>query len=167
MLVPISNNEFLEAVNIRFDTILEGFEKFKSKTLLGEQEFEEAFIKFIEQVYKRNGEENCYIDFYYNKLTKENRETLKGMLNSVDKSFIIEFEKSYDEKSNFFKFKEKDIPTIVRLNTNEIFFSTFYFTKEPVTIWANHNKKFPIFYYNDNVIIKYVEIAKNNGVCIL
>ena len=58
------------------------------------------------------------------------------------------------------------VPFISRLNSNEILFSSIYFTKEECTIWGNYNKRFPIFYKEEHVLMKYVDIANKYGLII-
>ena len=143
ILIPISNKEFKEKVTIRFNSINDGFNNYNNKTIEGN---EEAFISFLQEAFELNGEDNSYVDFYYN------------VLNDEDKILLEEFEKNYHEKNIYFKLTKESIPFITRLSTREILFSTIYFTKYPCTIWGNYNKSFPIFYHNNNDIQQYLNI---------
>ena len=143
ILIPISNKEFKEKVTIRFNSINDGFNNYNNKTIEGN---EEAFISFLQEAFELNGEDNSYVDFYYN------------VLNDEDKILLEEFEKNYHEKNIYFKLTKESIPFITRLSTREILFSTIYFTKYPCTIWGNYNKSFPIFYHDNNDIQQYLNI---------
>ena len=143
ILIPISNKEFKEKVTIRFNSINDGFNNYNNKTIEGN---EEAFISFLQEAFELNGEDNSYVDFYYN------------VLNDEDKILLEKFEKNYHEKNIYFKLTKESIPFITRLSTREILFSTIYFTKYPCTIWGNYNKSFPIFYHDNNDIQQYLNI---------
>ena len=146
ILIPISNKEFKEKVTIRFNSINDGFNNYNNKTIEGT---EEAFISFLQEAFELNGEDNAYVDFYYNILSEEDKQRLKSLINDEDNLTLENFEKNYHEES---------IPFITRLSTREILFSTIYFTKYPCTIWGNYNKSFPIFYHDNNDIQQYLNI---------
>ena len=155
ILIPISNKEFKEKVTVRFNSINDGFNNYNNKTIEGN---EEAFISFLQEAFELNGEDNSYVDFYYNVLNDEDKKKLKELINDEDKILLEEFEKNYHEKNIYFKLTKESIPFITRLSTREILFSTIYFTKYPCTIWGNYNKSFPIFYHDNNDIQQYLNI---------
>lgn len=166
MLIPISEKEFKENVEIKFSNITEGFNRYSNKTLevIDNKFFEEKMIEFLEEIVKINGIENSYVDFYYNALSKDDRDRLKEMIDYEDKLFISEFEREDNEGCIYFRLSMDSIPFINKLNSREILFSTMYFTKEPCTIWGNYNKKFPVFYKDSNIINKYEDIAMKIGI---
>ena len=155
ILIPISNKEFKEKVTIRFNSINDGFNNYNNKTIEGT---EEAFISFLQEAFELNGEDNAYVDFYYNILSEEDKQRLKSLINDEDNLTLENFEKNYHEKNIYFKLTKESIPFITRLSTREILFSTIYFTKYPCTIWGNYNKSFPIFYHDNNDNQQYLNI---------
>ena len=158
VLIPISNEEFKEKVTIRFNNINDGFNNYSNKIIEGT---EEDFIRFLQQAFDLNGEENSYVDFYYNVLEEEAKNRLKTLVSEEDKKLLEEFEANYKEKNIFFKLTEESIPFITRLCTREVLFSTIYFTKYPCTIWGNYNNRFPVFYKSEDVIKNYISIKGN------
>lgn len=55
----------------------------------------------------------------------------------------------------------------MKLSLREVFFSTFYMLDYEVTIWGNYNKKFPVFYKDNEAISIYEKIAKQTGLSII
>ncbi len=163
MLISVNENDFKEKVNIRFNSIIEGINRFENKTLEfnDSYNFEEGIINFLQEALKLNGVENSYIDFYYNVLEEGAKIRFKELLNSEDKEFIEKFECKNSEGGIYYNLTLESIPFIVRIITNEVLFSTIYFTKEPFTIWGNYNKKFPVFYKDKSVYDKYKNIAES------
>ena len=62
----------------------------------------------------------------------------------------------------YYKVTDKSlIPFLARLNTREVFFVTFYFTKKPLTVWGNYNMTFSCFTENKEDLEFYKKIAKH------
>lgn len=163
MLVSVNENDFKEKVNIKFNNITEGINRFNNKVLESNNsyDFEQCMIGFLEEAVKLNGVENSYVDFYFNVLEEDAKIRFKELLNCEDKEFIKKFEDENSEAGIYFNLTLESIPFIVRITTKEVLFSTIYFTKEPFTIWGNYNKKFPVFYKEKSVYNKYENIAKS------
>lgn len=169
MLIPINEKEFKEKVKIRFNIISEGFNRYENKSLeaCNDNFFEVNMLKFLEEALELNGVDNTYVDFYYNILTASDKKKFKEMLDCNDKEFIVNFEKDNNNNNIYFKLSKECIPFINRLNSREILFSTIYFTKEPLTIWGNYNKKFPVFYLESAVFHKYEELARKHNLVLV
>ena len=163
MLISVNENDFKEKVNIKFNNITEGINRFNNKVLESNNsyDFERCMIGFLEEAVKLNGVENSYVDFYFNVLEEDAKIRFKELLNCEDKEFIKKFEDENSEAGIYFNLTLESIPFIVRITTKEVLFSTIYFTKEPFTIWGNYNKKFPVFYKEKSVYNKYENIAKS------
>jgi len=165
LLIPVSNDEFKNKITIRFNNILEGFDLFKNFTIEANNidDGENKIIEFIENIFEEN---NCegYVDFYINKISYEDKERLIALVPDEDKK-ILKLHLS-DEPHNgvFYKLLNKDlIPFLVRLNTREIFFVTFYFANEPITIWGNYDMKFPCFFNTKKDLEFYYKLSKSSG----
>ena len=163
MLISVNENDFKEKVNIKFNNITEGINRFNNKVLESNNsyDFEQCMIGFLEESVRLNGVENSYVDFYFNVLEEDAKIRFKELLNCEDKEFIKKFEDENSEAGIYFNLTLESIPFIVRITTKEVLFSTIYFTKEPFTIWGNYNKKFPVFYKEKSVYNKYENIAKS------
>ncbi|MVX66701.1 hypothetical protein GKZ28_23835 [Clostridium chromiireducens] len=163
LLIPIDDDAFKSEVSIRFNNILEGFDSFKNFTLMANsiENGENNFIKFIEYIFEIN---NCsaYVDFYINKISDADKKKLLDLVPDEDKD-ILKSHLSFDKHTGvFFKILNKDlIPFLVRLNTREIFFVTFYFTYKPITIWGNYNLNFPCFFNTQENLEFYYNISKS------
>ncbi|AQR98236.1 hypothetical protein [Clostridium saccharoperbutylacetonicum] len=163
LLIPISDFEFKNNVNIRFDNILDGFNLFENFTIDASniEDGEKLLIKFIEEVFEKNNSE-AYIDFYIAKLSNEDRSRLAKLIHEED---IKTLELHLNLKSHdgvFYLLKNKSlIPFLVRLNTREVFFTTFYFTNNPITIWGNYNLKFPCFVGSKENLNFYSSLSKS------
>lgn len=164
LLRPISQETFEKKVFIRFKSINEGFSRFENFMLQDTKDnSEEKLITFIDKAFQLNGEENSYIDFYLSRLDREAVDKLFALLNEDDKAMLKRHISEIEEDTIYFRLSREAIPFITRLNTREVFFCTFYFTKFPCTIWGNYNMKFPIFFNDKTDVEKYKNIADECG----
>jgi len=165
LLIPISNTEFKDTVKIRFNNILDGFDSFKNFTIEGNsiENEENNIIEFIEKVFEENNYE-AYVDFYINKISNKDKERLLSLVPDEDKEILKLHLMPKPHDGVFYKLNNKNlIPFLVRLNTREIFFVTFYFINKPITIWGNYNLKFPCFFNDDDDLDFYYNISKSFG----
>lgn len=163
LLMSISNEEFNSMVNIRFKNILDGFNLFKNFTIEAEyiKDGEKKFIKFIESIFEENNNE-AYVDFYINKLSLEDREKLISLISEDDREILKLHLNLEPTNSVYYKLTNKSlIPFLVRLNTRELFFVTFYFCNKPITIWGNYNMKFPCFFNSEEDFDFYYDLSKS------
>lgn len=168
LLIPINDDTFKAKVNIRFNNILDGLYSFKNFTLVASDidDGENKLIKLIEYIFEINNS-NAYIDFYINKISPEDKNTLFHLLSDEDKDIFTSY-LNFDEHTGvFFRLIDKElIPFLVRLNTREIFFVTFYFTNKPITIWGNYDLNFPCFFNAQEDFEFYYNISKSFGLLI-
>ncbi|MDR3597131.1 hypothetical protein [Clostridium sp.] len=165
LLIPININEFKDIINIRFNTILDGFDNFENFTLMTSdiKNGENKITEFIEKVFETNNYE-CYIDFYINKISNEDKQKLLTLVSDEDKKILKLHLNAPPHDGVFYKLTNKSlIPFLVRLNTREIFFVTFYFVYKPITIWGNYGLKFPCFFSNQSDLEFYHEMCKSFG----
>lgn len=160
--IPVSKLEFKNKVNIRFNNVLDGFNDFKNFTLDGNlvENSELSLINFICDVFKENNNE-CYVDFYINKIDTSEKDNLINLIDQEHKSLLQQI---IDMNHDDIYYKITDIrliPFFTKLNTKELFFVTFYFTKKPITIWGNYNFRFPCFFNNSNIFDCFYNMAKN------
>ncbi|MCE5221907.1 MAG: hypothetical protein LLF98_11770 [Clostridium sp.] len=163
LLVPISNGQFKNKVDIRFNNILDGFDLFKNFTLKSNniEDGENKIIEFVERIFEENSNE-AYIDFYINKISDEDKEKLISLVPDSDKKILELHLNAKPHNGVFYKLLNKTlIPFLVRLNTREVFFVTFYFVNKPITIWGNYDLKFPCFFNNENDLEFYYRLSKS------
>lgn len=164
VLTAINEEEFKSQVEIRFNNISEGFNKYINGTLKGMEKHnktkvEENIIKFIEEAVEINGEENSYIDFYYSRLSPEDKHRLQELLIDEDRAILKKLEENLPSEGIYFRLTKVMVPFFTRLCTKEVLFSTFYFTKIPCTIWGNYNMEFPCFFKKKDEMNKYEDIS--------
>ncbi|WP_455795969.1 hypothetical protein [Clostridium butyricum] len=162
--IPVSNLEFKNNVSIQFNNILDGFNEFKNFTLDGNlvENSELSLINFICDVFKQNNNE-CYVDFDIYKIDKTEKD---NHLNLIDKEHKSLLQQIIDMNHDDVYYKITDIrliPFFTKLNTKELLFVTFYFTKKPITIWGNYNFKFPCFFNNSHMFNYFYNIAKHSN----
>lgn len=165
LLIPISDYEFKNKVNIRFNNILDGFDSFKNFTIEANnlENDENRIIAFVEKVFQENNFE-AYIDFYINRISDEDKERLINLVPNEDKRILKLHLEAKSHDGVFYKLLNKSlIPFFVRLNTREIFFISFYFTNKPITIWGNYCMKFPCFFNTENDLEFYYNLSKSFG----
>ena len=167
IIKSVSDKVFNDKVKVKFENINDGFEKYENRILEGKDisdslVLENKIIKFIENAFELNGEENSYIDFYYFKLSDEDKQKIEDMLPDEDKKILKEI-KQYQFKGIYFYLTKELIHFIVRLSTREILFSTIYFTKVPCTVWGNYGMRFPCFFETKENIDIYKIISEDLG----
>jgi len=125
---------------IYLEHIQEGFEKYNYNIVSWNQE--EA-CEHIRELWLLNGSEHSFADFYYYKLNNEAKEKVDSMLNEEEFNYIKGISNSLEEI--IFPLDEILINILVKLNYSEMLFSTFYFTKEPSTLWGNYHGEYVVF----------------------
>lgn len=186
-LEGINKLSFMGDVNIRAIDINAYFKRFKSKTLrvydktlsVEEEknlnsklqddfdELELKYINFIKDCYNLNNE-NLIIDFYVNRLDNDAISKILEVLKESEKQDFLNLMKDIDKDKTYFRVKNAQVlEIIVKLNTRNMFFSTFYFLKEELTLWGNYDLKFPMFFVNDEVIDLYEKIAQKNNLNVI
>lgn len=125
---------------IWFERIEEGLDSYPYYFIEGT---EEELLKEIKDLVIKNGYDNSFVDFYYGKLSLEEKEIVQKVLtkDEIDYIYTLNFEDTI-----YFPLDDKLLTITVKLSAREILFSTFYFCKTPCTVWGNYNKKFPVFY---------------------
>ncbi len=165
-LEVINNKDFINIIKIRFNNILYGFDNYNYIELScksNKYESEENFIRAIESFYEIN-DGNLIIDFYKNRLNKDSITFIKSNLDMEDNIVFDKFIDLVNENNNYYKINDKKlIKLLTKLCTRELYFITFYFYKNPVTIWGNYNLKFPLFYEDNTNIKDYIDISKINN----
>lgn len=123
-----------------FERIEEGLDNYPYYFLEGT---EEELLQDLKDLVIKNGYENSFVDFYYGRLSLEEKELVQKALTKDEIDYIY----TLDFKDNiYFPLDDKLLTLTVKLSTRELLFSTFYFCKNPCTVWGNYNKKFPVFY---------------------
>lgn len=178
LLQKIDNNEFKEKVSIYVENVNNGFERCISGILEYEdltldnmtenlKDKEDTIIDFIREAYRINNCKDIYIDFYFENLTMESIEIIKNNIEKEDIEVLERHVEKFENEGPYFKLEHEGlIPFFMRLNTRELFFSTFYFNEVPMTFWGNYNYSFPVFFKCEKDFEFYLKIAKKFGLII-
>lgn len=125
---------------IWFERIEEGLDNYPYYYLEGD---EERLLQELKELAIKNGYENSFVDFYYGKLSLDEKEIVQKVLTKDEIDYIYTLNLN---DNIYFRLDEKLLSITVKLSAREILFSTFYFCKYPCTVWGNYSNKFPVFY---------------------
>ena len=133
--------ELVSRGGIYFDKIQNG---------MAEYEWESTFLsprmadKYLRELWKKNGEGYSFVDCYYPFLEQESKERILSVLNQEQQEYL----KQLDEKKEdlLLPLDEQLLSIAITLNDKEMLFFSFYFLKEPCTIWGNYKQEYLIFH---------------------
>lgn len=125
---------------IWFERIEEGLDNYPYYFIEGT---EEELLQKIKDLVIKNSYENSFVDFYYGRLSLEEKEIVQKALTKDEIDYIYTL--NLDDNI-YFPLDDRLLTITVKLSAREILFSTFYFCKIPCTVWGNYNNKFPVFY---------------------
>ncbi|MFA9377690.1 MAG: MmcQ/YjbR family DNA-binding protein [Lachnotalea sp.] len=140
LLGVITKERMIDMGGIYIETIQSGFDQYSCELLSGTQE--ELYQK-INEIRLKNYEVHSYVDFYYGKLSYEERTNLRAALS--DKAFSILNMYEYLKEIVFIPLYDDILYLTAELNAKELLFCTYYFCKYPCTIWGNYNLTYPMF----------------------
>lgn len=138
--VPLSLEElkgngcpFVERVEL-------GFQDYKNRQICGS---EKELYDYLKQTILENGWENSFVDFYYGRLSEEQKVKAHSVL---DKKSIEYLERLYLRPEQIYFYMTEDLFEIsFRLSVTEMLFSTYYFAKYPAAVWSNYNHSLLVF----------------------
>lgn len=141
LLGVTSKEEIISKGGIYIENIQDGFDKYNYNMLKGT---EAELYEKIEELYYKNGSEYAFVDFYYGKLSAEERDNLRKHLSNRAFSILIMYE--YLKEPVFLPIDNDILYLTAELNAKELLFCTYYFCKYPCTVWGNYNLSYPMFY---------------------
>ncbi|MEF9952981.1 MAG: hypothetical protein RR838_10330, partial [Clostridium sp.] len=113
---------------LKVDNIVEVENSYKSRIIVSSNKInaEEAYIRFFNSLFDIYKEDGFIVDFYINRLTKDEVNYLRSLLCEEDKLTLDKIVE-YDLSGEFFKINSKElIDFFVRLSTREVFFISYY-----------------------------------------
>ena len=139
--MTMTPEELVSRGGIYFDKIQNG---------MAEYEWESTFLsprmadKYLRELWKKNGEGYSFVDCYYPFLEQESKERILSVLNQEQQEYL----KQLDEKKEdlLLPLDEQLLSIAITLNDKEMLFFSFYFLKEPCTIWGNYKQEYLIFH---------------------
>ncbi len=98
---------------------------------------------FIRQLWEKNGKENTFVDCYFPFLEEESQEMVLAALSLEQQEYLKKLKVGKDDL--FLPLDDMLLSIAVMLNDKELLFFSFYFTKEPCTVWGNYKQEYVIF----------------------
>lgn len=117
-----------------FRDIEEGFQNCKYEVLSGNPD--DLYEVIVQQIHQ-NGLENSYVDFYYGRLKKEEQEKVQEVIPNEWLHTLKQYENCHEL---YYPLNKELLEITWFLTIHEYLFSTYYFCKEPCTIWGNYNQ---------------------------
>ncbi len=146
----MTTEELRERGAIYFDKITTGLRDYADVTLVMNEK--KAFSHF-KSLRKEYGAENAFTDFYYFRLDEDAREMVNELLTAEEISWLEVIAPLPDETEDeiIFPLNDRLLRIIVRLNAEEMLFSTIYFVQPDengrprMTWWGNYGKEYICF----------------------
>ena len=131
------------------------------------QKTPEEFLTILRQMIQRNGPGHSYADFYWARLSQEERSKLTASFPPSRKTLwtnlITSLNIGHDDL--YFTLEDDEFLFMLHhLTCGEHLFSSFYFTKFPCTIWGNYNLAWPILFKDQETISAYPETLTQGGI---
>ncbi|WP_455714975.1 hypothetical protein [Anaerosporobacter sp.] len=141
LLGAIDRKELVEEGAIYFERIEEGFRQYQCKVIEGT----EAELKnMVRALWEDNGKDHAYVDWYYGTLLPEEQERIRNVLSITGREALKHYEKC--KELLFLPLTEELFELTMEFNLTESLFCTYYFCKQPCTVWGNYDNKFQCFY---------------------
>lgn len=141
LMGAINKEELLKEGAIYFERIEEGFRQYEYKVLEGS---EEELKKSVHALLEENGKNHAYVDWYYGTLLPEEKERIRNSLSITGRTILHNYEDC--KELLFLPLTEELFELTMELNLTESLFCTYYFCKQPCTVWGNYNNQFQCFY---------------------
>lgn len=151
MIHSMTKAEVEKAGALLIDTLKAGEVLYPSILLRGTKE---KMKKFLLQVIE---EQDCYADFYYSSLKKEEKEHFLSGLSAEEKSYVQRMECT--EGKIYYPLDNEICTFLLDITAREWLFSSFYFIKNRAVLWGNYQMAFPLFCENEDVREYYRDLA--------
>ncbi len=153
----MNEEDLLNKNAILINNVDEGFKNYEYLILEGDKA---GYKEFMSEILSLNGEQGVYADFYYEKLSAEQKDSF---LKALSKEKLEFFNHSNWAGGIYFSLNEEILDFLLDITMDELLFSSFYFTKYPCTVWGNYGLKFPAFFKDKEIKNRYQELALSCG----
>lgn len=106
---------------------------------------EEEAYRTLKAEWKKQGEKNCFVDFYYFFLDETSRKVVRDYLTEEERAYLDVLKTKAGEGEVIFPMDDMLLRMITKLNAGEVLFSTVYFTGEASTWWGNYKEEYIVF----------------------
>lgn len=152
-------SELKEKGGIYFDKIQQGMSAYQWESKFFNSKMAKEFIRKLWNV---NGDENSYVDCYYKYLEQESKERIRSVLTEEQRKYLLQMEK--EQEDLLIPLTSELLDLAVDLTDKEMLFFTFYFLKNPCTIWGNYKQEYVIFYPQQGRCSDIVQEKNSNPV---
>ncbi|MDO5518911.1 MAG: hypothetical protein Q4G58_00325 [bacterium] len=139
----ITRNELKERGGIYIEQVLSAFNQYESCT------WTFSLDKYTDMFVNLQNHHILYVDFYYSKITEENRVVFETHLNKDKMELLDQLCAKCRGNGNLeyviFKPSREELGLLVEISFRELLFSTFYILDLPLTIWSNYGGEFAGF----------------------
>ena len=164
MRIEVLKSEIKTRGGFIIPQVTDGFEQFPYQIITG------GGIKLLEilkNLKELNGEENSYVDFYYELLSSSDQERVRENLTKEGKLILerflsegkeklrnqaVENQSQENQDSVYFQLTDDMLLLSAELSGTESLFSTFYFCKYPMIVWSNYEHRHPVFYQDEQTM---------------
>lgn len=146
----MTTEELKERGAIYLDKITEGFQSYADVKLIMD---EKRAYEHFRSLKKEYGADNSFADFYYFRLDEESREMVDEIL-TADEVGYLQILKPFEDETEeeiIFPLDDRLLQIIVKLNAQEMLFSTIYFVqpdpegRKRTSWWGNYNHEYICF----------------------
>lgn len=146
----MTTEELKERGAIYLDKITEGFQSYADVKLIMD---EKGAYEHFRSLKKEYGADNAYADFYYFRLDEDSREMVDELLTGDEMAYLQVLKPLEDETGEeiIFPLDDRLLRIIVKLNAQEMLFSTIYFVqpgpegRKRTSWWGNYNHEYICF----------------------
>ncbi|MDO5291170.1 MAG: hypothetical protein Q4F05_00340 [bacterium] len=136
----LAREELKQRGGIYIEQVLPAFEQYEACTWkLTLDEYKAMFANLQNQ-------HMVYADFYYSKITEENRSVFEEHLNQEQMrrldQLCMKCRDYREQEFVIFKPSSEELDLLVEISFRELLFSTFYVLDLPLTIWSNYGGEF-------------------------
>lgn len=151
-------SELQQKGGIYFDKIQQGMSEYAWESKFFSSQMAKDYIR---NLWKENGDEHSFVDCYYKFLEKESKDRILQVLTEEQQKYLQELEKN--QQDLLVPLTEELLNLAVDLTDKEMLFFTFYFLKNPCTIWGNYKQEYVLFYPKQEACysVDYDEDAEN------
>ena len=105
------------------------------------------YLQWLRKLALKSRETGCFADFYFGRITEEEREAVLSHLPGSSQEYILSLDAGPDDL--YYQIDGPDDPglaILADLSARELLFSTFYFTRPRCSVWSNYGLNYPVFY---------------------
>ena len=117
----------------------------------------EKLLQFLKTCFVENPSA-AYADFYYGRLTEEQKEAFQEELRLEEAQQLEAF--VTDTREVFYPLTEENLVFLANITARSLLFSTFYFGVHPCTVWGNYDRRYPVFCKSEEDKLFYERIAE-------